>query len=33
MSHLPAVVYMCQAESLQLLQRAPPKLGKAYAGV
>jgi hypothetical protein len=32
-SHLPAVVYMSQTESLRLLQKVPPKLGKAYASV
>jgi hypothetical protein len=31
-SHLPIAVRMSQAESLHLLQKAPPRLGKAYAG-
>jgi hypothetical protein len=31
--HLPAIVYMSQAKSLQLLQKAPTKLGKAYGGL
>jgi hypothetical protein len=29
LSHLPFTVYMSQTESLQLLQKALPKLGKA----
>jgi hypothetical protein len=30
---LPIAVYMSQAESLQLLQKVSPKLGKAYVGL
>jgi hypothetical protein len=33
LSHLPIVVYTNQAESLRLHQKAPPKLGKGYAGL
>jgi hypothetical protein len=33
LSHLPVVVYMSETESLQLLQKAPPKVGKAYASL
>jgi hypothetical protein len=33
LSHLPIALYMSQAESLRLLQKAPPKPGKAYASL
>jgi hypothetical protein len=32
-SHPPVVAYMSQIESLRLLQRALPKLGKTCAGL
>jgi hypothetical protein len=32
-SRLPIAVDMSQAESLRLLQKAPPKLGKNYASL
>jgi hypothetical protein len=33
LSYLPIAVYMSQAERLQLLQKAPPKVEKAYVGL
>jgi hypothetical protein len=33
LSRLPIAVYMSQTESLRLLQKAPPKLSKAYVGL
>jgi hypothetical protein len=32
-SHLLVAVCMSQVESLRLFQKAPPRLGKAYAGL
>jgi hypothetical protein len=33
LSYPPVVVYTSQAESLRLLEKAPPKLGKVNAGL